>query len=76
MVKVIIDKEKFRDMFHACGIENLETIVSLIRERIDGMIKRVVDLIKMYETDPELKTAHKAIDVWYETKKRIENIKI
>ena len=74
MVKVIVDKEKIRDMLFVCGIEEMEIMASLFRERIANMLKGVVDLINMFENDPYLKDAKKALDFWYETKKRIENI--
>ncbi|KKL45867.1 hypothetical protein LCGC14_2351350 [marine sediment metagenome] len=74
MVKVIIDKEKIRDMLFVCGIEEMEIMASLFRERIDNMLKKVVDAIRLYENDPYLKDAKKALDVMYETKERIRNI--
>ena len=74
MVKVIIDKEKIRDMLFVCGVEEMEIMASLFRERIDDMLKRIGEAIKMYETDPSLKNAKKALECWYETKKRIRNI--
>ena len=74
MTKVIIDKEKIRDMFFVCGIKEMEIMASLFREKISNMLKKVVDLINMFENDPYLKDTKKALDFWYETKKRIENI--
>lgn len=74
MGKFVVDKEKIRDMFFVCGIEEMEIMASLFKEKIDNMLKRIVALIKMYENDPELYDAKKALDFWYGTKKRIENI--
>ena len=74
MVKVIVDKEKIRDMFFVCGIEEMEIMASLFRERIDNMLKKVVDAIRLYENDSYLKDAKKALDAMYETKERIRNI--
>ncbi len=74
MVKVIIDKEKIRDMLFICGIEEMEIMASLFREKIGNMLEKVVDVIRLYENDPYLKDAKKALDAMYETKKRIRNI--
>ncbi|KKL07844.1 hypothetical protein LCGC14_2581900 [marine sediment metagenome] len=74
MVDVIIDKEKIRDMLFVCGIKEMKTIITLIRERQSKMSNQVNDLIKMYENDPHLKTATKALDAWYETKKEIDDL--
>ncbi len=74
MVDVIIDKEKIRDMLFVCGIKEMKTIITLIRERQSKMSNQVNDLIKMYENDPYLKDATKALDFWYETKKEINNL--
>lgn len=74
MVKVIVDKEKIRDMLFMCGIEEMEIMASLFRERIGNMLEKIVDAIRLYENDPYLKDSKKALDAMYETKKRIENI--
>ncbi len=74
MVKVIIDKEKIRDMLFICGIEEMEIMASLFREKIGNMLEKVVDVIRLYENDPYLKDAKKALDAMYETKERIRNI--
>ncbi len=74
MTKVIIDKEKIRDMFFVCGIKEMEIMASLFREKIANMLKGVVDLINIFENDPYLKDGKKALDFRNKTKKRIENI--
>ena len=70
---IYIDKEKIRDMLFACGIAEMEIVVDLIREKQDHMLKKTVDLIKMYENDPMLKDS-RGLDFWYETKKRIDDL--
>ena len=74
MVKVIIDKEKIRDMFFACGIKEMKIMASLFREKIDNMLKKVVDAIRLYENDPYLKDAKEVLDAMYKSKERIKNI--
>ncbi len=74
MVNIIIDKEYIRDMLFVCGINEMKILIDLIREKQDHMLKGVVDVIKMYENDPYLKTAKKSLDFWYETKKEIDNL--
>ena len=74
-MNLTIDKERFITIFHACGIEELEVIVPILKERIDHMLKGVIELIEMLESDDFLPKPMKALEFWYETKKRIENLK-
>lgn len=73
-MKVIVDKDYIKTMFGVCGIEELEIIVPILKERINKMLKGVVELIEMFETDKELKNFLKPLEFWYGTKKRIEDL--
>lgn len=73
-MNVIINKEKMIDMFDMCGFNELEIIIPLLKNRIERMLQKIIDLIEMYENDPYLKDAIGAINALYEDKKRIEKL--
>ena len=69
-----LNKEYFEDLFYICGLDDLEILIPILKTRIDEMLLKFIDLIKMYETADDLKGAIKAINGLYETKERIEKL--
>jgi len=70
----MIPKEILRDVLHSFSLEDMEVFMGLIRDEQDIMLKETVKVIKMYESTSWLKGATRAIDFWYETKKRIDDL--
>ena len=74
LAKVIVNEEKIIDMFDMCGIKELEIIISLLKKRINIMLQKAVDVVKMFENDNVLRKSKKTIENQYKIIERIENL--
>ncbi len=74
LVDVIVNEEAWIDMFDMCGIAELEIIISLLKKRINRMLQKNIDIIKMYENDKYLKNATGAINALYKSTDRIKKL--
>lgn len=74
-----INEEQIANMFTDmldmyCGIKELEIIIPILKKRINRMLKKTNEVIKMYENDTVLRNFRKAIEIQYKTKERIEKL--